>query len=212
MTRPPAQVAHGGQCGGKNRSGSPCRLPAGFGTSHPGWGRCRHHAGASPTHERSVAEAQARAACAKFGLPVRTTAAQALRDELARSNGAVVYLLAKVQQLDEAELVWGTEKRTVRTNPGQGAERGVPQVEVTQSARVHVWVSLLFAERQHLARLAADMARIGIEERVARVTEAQVTLLNRLMDALHADAELTPRQLQLVAENFPRRLREVGGA
>jgi hypothetical protein len=40
-------------CGAKTRAGSPCRRPAGHGTSHPGQGRCKLHGGKSPvTHGR----------------------------------------------------------------------------------------------------------------------------------------------------------------
>jgi hypothetical protein len=36
-----------GKCGAKNRSGNPCRRPAGWGTDHPGSGRCKLHGGLS---------------------------------------------------------------------------------------------------------------------------------------------------------------------
>jgi hypothetical protein len=35
-------------CGAKTRSGTPCQLPAGWGTDHPGEGRCKLHGGCSP--------------------------------------------------------------------------------------------------------------------------------------------------------------------
>ncbi len=34
-------------CGAKNRAGNPCKRPAGWGTKHPGEGRCKLHGGAS---------------------------------------------------------------------------------------------------------------------------------------------------------------------
>lgn len=40
-------------CGAKTRVGSPCQLPQGWGTAHPGEGRCKLHggcAGRKPTH------------------------------------------------------------------------------------------------------------------------------------------------------------------
>lgn len=36
-------------CGATNRQGKPCQNPAGKATSHPGWGRCKHHGGRSQT-------------------------------------------------------------------------------------------------------------------------------------------------------------------
>lgn len=35
-------------CGARIRAGSPCKLPAGWGTEHIGTGRCKLHGGASP--------------------------------------------------------------------------------------------------------------------------------------------------------------------
>src|SRR6266568_5126354 len=50
------------RCGGRTRSGTPCKLPAGHGTSHPGTGRCDHHGGATPTHEEHARQVLARQA------------------------------------------------------------------------------------------------------------------------------------------------------
>jgi hypothetical protein len=36
------------KCGAKNRQGTPCSRPAGWGTDHVGQGRCKLHGGASP--------------------------------------------------------------------------------------------------------------------------------------------------------------------
>ena len=36
-------------CGAKNRSGGACARPAGWGTPHPGTGRCKLHGGSVPT-------------------------------------------------------------------------------------------------------------------------------------------------------------------
>ena len=35
------------KCGAKTRAGTPCQQPAGWGTEHPGTGRCKLHGGAS---------------------------------------------------------------------------------------------------------------------------------------------------------------------
>ena len=35
------------KCGAKTRAGTPCKQPAGWGTDHPGQGRCKLHGGAS---------------------------------------------------------------------------------------------------------------------------------------------------------------------
>ncbi len=59
------------RCGGRTRRGTPCRLPAGHGTDHPGVGRCDHHGGATPTHrahaERVLLERAEGTALAELG-------------------------------------------------------------------------------------------------------------------------------------------------
>lgn len=40
-------------CGAKTRSGKPCQHHAGWGTDHPGTGRCRMHGGATPRGAKS---------------------------------------------------------------------------------------------------------------------------------------------------------------
>lgn len=35
-------------CGARTRAGTPCRRPAGWGTWHPGAGRCKLHGGSTP--------------------------------------------------------------------------------------------------------------------------------------------------------------------
>ena len=47
--------APGEYCNGRKRDGSGyCRHEAGWGTDHPGMGRCKFHGGASPSGEKAV--------------------------------------------------------------------------------------------------------------------------------------------------------------
>ena len=50
MRKPPKskQADVRGICGARTRKGTPCRRPAGWGTDHPGVGRCKYHGGATP--------------------------------------------------------------------------------------------------------------------------------------------------------------------
>lgn len=47
------------RCGAKNRSGKPCQIPAGRGTSHPGEGRCKLHGGVGQKPSGRYAEINA---------------------------------------------------------------------------------------------------------------------------------------------------------
>jgi hypothetical protein len=48
MTGRAVIATHDGTCGAKNRQGSGCRRPAGWGTPHVGEGRCKLHGGLNP--------------------------------------------------------------------------------------------------------------------------------------------------------------------
>src|SRR5438105_5262035 len=42
-------------CGAKRHGGGICGMTAGWGTSHPGIGRCKYHGGSMPTHVMAAA-------------------------------------------------------------------------------------------------------------------------------------------------------------
>lgn len=176
------------RCGARHHRGpGTCQLPAGWGTDHPGIGTCRKHLGNTAQHITAATEEQARQSCARLALPVKTTAADALRDELHRANGAVAWLGEQIAALTLEELTWGTSERRVKTNPGQGAQAGVPQVEVTQAARVHPLFTLYERERDRLVDVAATMERLGLEARMVRVSEQQGIQLARVIKAVLGD-------------------------
>src|SRR5258708_38977216 len=91
------------RCGARTRAAGVCGLPAGWGTEHVGTGPCRVHGGNLPSHVKRARRLAAAAAVSRLGIPVATTPEEALQSELARANGAVEWLSAKVSGLsDEA--------------------------------------------------------------------------------------------------------------
>jgi hypothetical protein len=199
-----------------------CHLPAGWGSPTPGLGACKIHGGCTPNHVASVTERQAKAAAEKFGLLIKTTGRQALADELARSNGVVEFYRARLMELPPDELVFGLEKRVITTGTppaGQQSQsrwrnQGQPGMEVTQAARPHPYLTLYASERKHLAAVAVEMERLGIEKRMVTIAEQQAVELKRVMDAIFGDAELglTPEQRATLPAVVPRHLRALGAA
>jgi hypothetical protein len=199
------------RCGARHHHGSgTCQLPAGWGTGHPGTGRCRKHLGNAPNHVIHAAEQGAREAAEKFGLPITTTATRALQEELARANGIVQWLTARCQELaGDDGLVWGTERRVMKTGPGQGAQAGTPQVEVTLAARLHPYAAWLERAQRHLAAVASEMSRLSIEDRAVRVTEAEADLVARILELALHDAGLDQGQQVRVKGALSKRFGEL---
>src|SRR4051812_23610127 len=54
-----ARKREGAACGAKRRKGGNCGLPAGFGTTHVGFGACKYHGGTLPNHVKKAAKDQA---------------------------------------------------------------------------------------------------------------------------------------------------------
>lgn len=180
-------------CTGHNKgTGDPCPTPPVRSTD-----KCRMHLGRSASSV--IAEDKARKAMATYGLPIETSPAEALLSEVHRTAGHVAWLAAKVAELEEHELTWGTTQ--IKTGGQDGG--------TTEAAEPHVWLKLYQEERKHLVRVCADAIRCGIEERRVKLAEAQGTLVAGLIRSILADLNLTAEQLALVSEVVPRRLREL---
>lgn len=91
-------------CGAKTRTaekeGRPCQKPAGWGTSHPGYGACRLHGGSTPVHVAKAALEQVR-----DEMPVPLLVRQVDRDTIRR----VVLAVTNGLELDIAQQVRARE-------------------------------------------------------------------------------------------------------
>ncbi|MDU5969218.1 MAG: hypothetical protein E6Z04_09590 [Cutibacterium avidum] len=155
MTMTEKAVGHDSRfCGARTRSGSACRRPAGWGTSHPGCGTCKLHLGSTST---LTASAHATALEARIGGELRRIGIQPVTDparELARIVGEQVAFL----DLARAKLAEVTDSWT-RDNPITGAE------EVR--AAVTVYERAIDRTTNALDR----MCRLGIQDRIAAANQ-----------------------------------------
>lgn len=88
QTKPAGYYCHGTS----KQHGNPCAKRAGFGTDHVGYGLCKFHGGATKAGRAAAFELMASEGAATFGLPVETTAGDALQQELERTVGYVGWL------------------------------------------------------------------------------------------------------------------------
>jgi len=102
--RKPGGLSEGRKCGAKTRqSGRPCRNAAGMRTSHPGWGYCYLHLGATRPKAISAAKEAAAHAAAKLGAAIDTDPFEALSQIVGILAGQVAFLQGKVKEIDEGE-------------------------------------------------------------------------------------------------------------
>ncbi|MGP3914352.1 hypothetical protein [Nonomuraea sp. 10N515B] len=207
MTTTLEPPGHDGKCGGKKRDGSgdTCTQPAGWGTDHPGIGRCKLHGGSTPNHVAAARLEQARRDVATYGLPVEIEPGLALLQEVHRTAGHVAWLGAKIAEMDPDDLVWGV---TEEIDKGSGEFAGV---DTTRAAKPNAWLQLYREERKHLVDVCAAAKRAGVDEAIIKLTEQQGALIagaiSQILDAL----ELTAGQRARVPEVVPRVLLAIAG-
>jgi hypothetical protein len=185
-------------CEAKTRKGGKCQLPAGHGTDHVGIGRCKLHAGSTPTHEKAASLEIAKRECATLGIPIETTPAEALIREVWEAEGNVEFYRRLVQ-----ELATHPDPDVFVEDDGEGHwERGQPGIYgrtyhvsglPTGEAKPHVLVVLYNDERKRKVDASAAALRAGVEERRLQIAEADAQAITAAYMDAFADLGLTDR-------------------
>lgn len=155
------------KCNAEKTDGSGlCKNPAGYGTTHPGYGNCKHHFGNTSTGRQHGARLMirdlARQAVEARGIdPDGIDPYRVMMEELARTYAIVTYL---EDQTDDAAIMWPD------------------------------WHKVLLSERKHALDVAKAMITAGIEERQVRVMEEQAQILGGAVRLILERMELTPEQ------------------
>lgn len=191
------------RCGGTNRQGQSCGRSAGWGTEHPGLGKCKNHGGSTPTHKVAAQTEMARRAVATYGLPREVDPAVALLEEVHRTAGHVAWLHQVVTEMDREDLVWGVVEEV---DKGSGEFTGT---DTTSAAKPNIWLELYHRERKHLTDVCKAALAAGIAERQVRLAEQQGALIVGVIQRILDDLALTAEQRELVPTVVPRHLRAV---
>jgi hypothetical protein len=161
------------KCGGKllKRAGN-CTRPAGWGTTHPGFGRCKLHGGSAPSGRSAGARKQAEAELARLSLPP-------VDDPLSALAAVTAEVLAWKDQM--AGLV---NKLTSVRYEGDG-----------MGEQLRAEVALFERALDRCEKFLTAMARLDIDDRLARITEARAAvfvavLLAALGAVPHPDRDL----------------------
>ncbi len=187
-------------CGQPRADGSPCCMPAGWGTEHVGYGSCRKHAGNTESHQ--VAAGRERVAELMMhdpilGTPKAIDPHTAISDELARTAAHVEWYRMRIIELgvDPAEVAdpnYNQELLGERVL-SQFTERGIMP---------SVWLESYRAERSHLVRVCKEAVSMGVQEREVRMMEQQARIMVVVFQnvTMSKDLALDSRQLSIIPD------------
>lgn len=162
------------KCGARTRHGSgTCAHTAGWGTDHPGYGRCKMHGGSSPGGRVQGQRLEAAHIVDVWGIEVETTPGQALLDLCRAKASEVVWWQTKVANLSPTE----------RTNPAAAGHTGP----------THPTIDSLHHAQDQLAAYAAACLRAGVDAAlVAAVQTSAQDLVQTVRAALQAAGVTDP--------------------
>jgi hypothetical protein len=142
-------------CGARKKDGELCRAFAGQGTKHPGVGKCKHHLGNAPMHERRAIKLEVQRAMISLGEPMKDISAlDAMLSELYASCGHVSYLRQQIAESTPEYL--GTLEGLAIT-------------------------SLYNSERDRKVRIAKQCIESGVAEAAIRVAETQIAVMGQAL-------------------------------
>jgi len=184
-----------GDYGGRSRTtGAPCQRAAGAATTHTGHGKCKSHGGnvpgAAAKSERALADAMARE---WFGEAIKAV--------------PVEDPLRALKMLAGECLAW---KDTC-----SGFLRELSDVEYTSDvigsqvrAQVLVWERAL----DRCEHVLTSLARLKIDERLARIEQDKADMVIRAMEAALKAAQVPAERVPLARRQFAAQLRVIDGA
>lgn len=167
--------------GDKRQSEGECTRPAGWGTDHVGFGRCKLHGGSTPSHRKAgrlrAVEADARSVLAREGVsPIGDPLAK-IAELAATADAMQKALAARVNALTE-----------LRFTDSQGAERVQPELVLWERAL------------DRTERFCVDLGRLGYAEQLVRLATRQTDMLEQIVrGALVAAGLPEPERLRVLA-------------
>lgn len=187
-------MAKGPLCGGNRRqSEGTCERPAGWGTDHPGYGRCKLHGGGLNGQNQAAQKAMATKTAQIFGVPRHIDPADGLMEEYWRSAGIISGLERIVMQI-KVEDFMSLDERLDQTPTTETLDRKV----ITKVGPV-TWMRLFNEERDRWAKLGIDIVRLGLEARRDEYIRAQVEVFAQVLLApelaLTAEQRITAARL-----------------
>jgi hypothetical protein len=136
-----AAAKNGGvTCGAQKRKGGKCSMAAGWGTIHPGIGKCKLHGGSMPNHVKSAAREEHRRL---LGRPREVNPYEAILECIRIRAGEVEWLSNEMSRLQEKS--WVEETLVGKQFHLYARERGAAMNDLVRYSQIAV--SLGIADR-----------------------------------------------------------------
>lgn len=175
----------------------------GWGTDHPGSGRCKNHGGSTPNGKTAAAREVARHKLTMLGVPLGTDWRLALRRQIAEANGNVAFLRQECQALG-ANLV------------GEVLSDARDGTLYATKEEARAIVRLYNEERDRLVKYCKVAADVGFAEAEIQLAKQQgaliATLVFEVLDGLALPAAKLTAARQLLGEAFRRHSPSLAGA
>jgi hypothetical protein len=173
-------------CRATKRTGGKCTMAAGWGTDHPGIGRCKWHGGCTPSHVKAAAQEEYRQL---LGKPKEINPFEAIMWCIRIRAGEVEWLGQKMSELESKDWI----------------------EETLVGKQFHLYAK----ERQHamsdLVRYSETAIRMGIAERYVRLAEVYGQTIAKLIEGILEDLNLTEEQKAIAPQAVRRQLLMIEG-
>lgn len=170
-----------------------CTMGRGWGTDHPGSGRCKNHLGSTPTGKAAAATEVAHQRLTMLGIPLDTDWRLALRRQIAEANGNVAFLRQECQALGAALV------GEVMSDARDG------ELYATKE-EARAIVRLYNEERDRLVKFCKVAADVGFAEAEIQLARQQGTLIATLVFEVLDGLALSPAKMasarQLLGDAF----------
>lgn len=187
LTDPDPAPIHDGKCGAKKKQGDGCcKQAAGWGTPHPGTGRCKLHGGCAPSSRIAGINAAAEKLLYRHDAPPVSNPLEALQHLAGRVLAAEEVIGEKVNELGS----WRYE--------GEGS-----------GEQLRAEIGLLERTMTHLGRLLVDIARLNIDERLVKIEQEKANLIVEAIEIALATAGIRGQQATEAKRAAARHLRAV---
>lgn len=167
-------------CDATKRSGGKCQMAAGWGTNHPGTGRCKLHGGSTPNQVKSAAKEEYRKL---LGTPIEVNPYEAILNCIKIRAGEVQWLSESMAELDETQFVEDT----------------------LVGKQFHLYARERQEAMRDLVKFSQIAVSLGIAERIVKLNETYGEMLAMYTKGILDD--LWPYMSQEGRENAPQIVR-----